>query len=84
MSSAASNYDMTKLVGGIVVSTAALTFSIAAAWPSLSTSLFSTTQCTIITATYGILMFASSFVEEEHHFWYWITGGWFVFLLARQ
>jgi len=25
----------------------------------------------------GFMMFASSFVEEEQHFWYWISAPWF-------
>lgn len=29
-----------------------------------------------ITALYGIMMFASSYVEEEQHFWYWVTSAW--------
>ncbi|KAJ4402279.1 major facilitator super transporter protein [Didymella pomorum] len=29
---------------------------------------------------YTVLMFASSYVEEEHNFWYWITSGWFFYL----
>jgi ethanolaminephosphotransferase len=29
------------------------------------------------------MMFASSYVEEEQHFWYWITAGWVAYLHCR-
>ncbi|MCJ1240265.1 major facilitator super transporter protein [Varicellaria rhodocarpa] len=30
----------------------------------------------ILLLTYGALTFASSYVEEEHQFWYWMLSGW--------
>ena len=33
-----------------------------------------------ITVSYGVMMFASSFVEEEQHFWYWSASGWLAYL----
>ena len=32
---------------------------------------------------YGTMMFASSYVEEEHHFWYWASSGWLALLLLK-
>jgi hypothetical protein len=29
------------------------------------------------------MMFASSYVEEEHNFWYWIASGWFFALFLK-
>ena len=80
MTTMASNYDMNRLVTGGIVATAALGAGIAAVvvspkagpgkWPAFS----------FITLLYGIMMFASSYVEEEHHFWYWITSAWLLSL----
>ena len=80
MTTMASNYDMNRLVTGGIVATAALGAGIAAVvvspkagpgkWPAFS----------FITILYGVMMFASSYVEEEHHFWYWITSAWLLSL----
>lgn len=83
MSGAASNYDMTKLVFGLVLSACALIFAVIAAWPTLSPKPLASLPFAIICVLYAALMFASSFVEEEHHFWYWLTSGWFLFLFAK-
>ena len=33
---------------------------------------------------YGAMMFASSYVEEEHHFWYWVLSGWLSLLVLKR
>lgn len=83
MSSTASNYDMKKLGSGQAVAGVALVASICAAWQTFTKSWVSSLPFIIITATYGILMFASSYVEEEHHFWYWMSSGWFSLLSVK-
>ena len=37
----------------------------------------------IVDSMYGTMMFASSYVEEEHHFWYWASSGWLALLLLK-
>ncbi|GKT43818.1 GPI ethanolamine phosphate transferase 2 [Colletotrichum spaethianum] len=69
MSSMASNYDMGKLHIGEAVAllgTGSLVFGVR----------FSLIPLLAITVAYGIMMFASSYVEEEQHFWYWATSAW--------
>ncbi|KAI9689569.1 MAG: major facilitator super transporter protein [Bathelium mastoideum] len=79
LSSTASNYNITFLALGIAISTLAAGMTITCVhwgWPPTIEGCF----FALVTIAYGIMMFASSYVEEEQHFWYWITGGWFVIL----
>lgn len=79
MSSTASNYDVNRLVLGIGLAFCSVALVTAAAWglPLANTDgLF----FVLMTVLYSIMMFASSYVEEEQHFWYWITGGWIAYL----
>ena len=76
MSSSASNYDIPRLQLGIGLALTAFVIALIAA-----TTVSRNIDCTdlwigILTLTYGTMMFASSYVEEEHHFWYWVTSGW--------
>jgi ethanolaminephosphotransferase len=78
MSSTASNYDLTRLILG--TSLALLSFflvflTLLPLRPISSTAIF----YALTLLLYGILMFASSYVEEEHNFWYWATSGWFFY-----
>ncbi|KAH9221149.1 GPI ethanolamine phosphate transferase-like protein 2 [Leptodontidium sp. 2 PMI_412] len=83
MSSTASNYDVRKLATGQVVSTLALLLGVAAAFPTLASSFKESTPILLISLLYGIMMFASSYVEEEQHFWYWATSAWLVLLWIK-
>jgi ethanolaminephosphotransferase len=84
MSSTASNYDMTRLVAGIGISGLAFVSACISALLNQSTANVDSFVLFIATALYGVMMFASSYVEEEQHFWYWIAGGWFAYLRARR
>lgn len=80
MSSTASNYDMFKLTAGQVLASIAAVLALGAAIPTLPQSFVSAMPFLMITVAYGIMMFASSYVEEEQHFWYWATSGWLALL----
>lgn len=84
MSSTASNYDVSRLVSGIVLVALSVivAFIVNLAEPTFmqTDSLF----FLFLTVLYGVMMFASSYVEEEQHFWYWITGGWIAYLALRK
>lgn len=78
MTNAVSKYDLGRLYAGIgitVVAAAALVPCIV----SVTRKNWVFVSACFITFLYGIMMFASSFVEEEHNFWYWIASsccGW--------
>lgn len=83
MSSAASNYDVSRLFLGTGLAVLICTLSLFTI-PSLR-SISSTGLYFFLTlALYAVLMFASSYVEEEHNFWYWITSGWFFYLFLHN
>ena len=84
MSSTASSYNLSRLGLGIVLAALATVAGIA----TVSTALFET-QATGLWASfvfiaYGIMMFASSYVEEEQHFWYWASSSWLGWLLLKR
>lgn len=76
MSSTATDYDMFKLTIGQVIAGLAAIAALGAAAPTIKQSFMSITPFLLITLAYAMMMFASSYVEEEHHFWYWIASGW--------
>ncbi|KAI9746422.1 MAG: major facilitator super transporter protein [Claussenomyces sp. TS43310] len=78
MRNTASNYDITKLIVGQAAALAASALAFFAAIPTLSRSWAASLPFLIIIVTYGMMMFASSYVEEEHNFWYWMSSGWLV------
>ena len=82
MSSAASNYNVSRLYIGIIVASAAILAILPLLRPKLGLNANSF-WIGLITLLYGVMMFASSYVEEEQQFWYWITSGWFFWLFMK-
>ncbi|KND91489.1 GPI ethanolamine phosphate transferase 2 [Tolypocladium ophioglossoides CBS 100239] len=83
MSSMASNYNMSRLTIGQGLATAATLASIVAASLQCTHRSGALMPLLLITASYGIMMFASSYVEEEQHFWYWSSTFWVAWLGFR-
>ncbi|KAI1456758.1 alkaline phosphatase-like protein [Annulohypoxylon moriforme] len=84
MSSVASNYDMSMLAYGGLATALASILAIYVMATSTSATTSRLAPFGLITMVYGIMMFASSYVEEEQHFWYWATSAWLFYLTIRS
>ena len=90
LSSAASNYDLSYLNCGILLSAISLSISLLFYVPktllrSSKTSAQKTATIVLLTSlSYAFMSFASSYVEEEQHFWYWGTSLFLLYLLLRS
>jgi ethanolaminephosphotransferase len=84
MSSTASNYDISKLVAGQSIAAVAAVLALGAGSFTILHCFFASIPFLLVTISYAVMMFASSYVEEEQHFWYWTTSGWFVLLLIKR
>lgn len=84
LSGVASNYDLKAMVCGIVIMVIASLLAIAKWIPTTGDSTLADASFILMIVLYGVMMFASSFVEEEHHFWYWVATGWFAALFFKE
>ena len=84
MSSTSSNYNMWRL--GVGISLAAL--ATVAASATVPVNLFENpatgSWVSLVFISYGVMMFASSYVEEEQHFWYWASSSWLGWLVLKR
>lgn len=84
LSGTASSYNIPRMVVGMAMTSFVILMSLSAFpqkfWPPSAAGVFFTT----ITLLYGSMMFASSYVEEEQHFWYWLTPGWILTLSIQS
>ena len=76
----ASDYDMGNMLLGQATAVAALVLAIIAAAWSVEDTAGAFVPFGGVVVAYGAMMFASSYVEEEQHFWYWATTAWFGYL----
>lgn len=84
LSGAASDYDLRSMQLGILLSVLAISLCL----PSFVVGIWSSGVEGVVLACimllYVITMFASSYVEEEHQFWYWVLGAWLVILYCKD
>lgn len=83
LSSTASSYDVPRMAAGVGLATFSLILAVFA-FPSIWPPTLAGSSLTLTTILYGVMMFATSYVEEEQHFWYWLTPAWLAFLAARS
>ncbi|KAE8323300.1 hypothetical protein BDV39DRAFT_196037 [Aspergillus sergii] len=83
MSSAASDYDLIRLYVGLSISGFAILLTFFPAKRLLVNFAPAGMFLGFSILSYSTMMFASSYVEEEHQFWYWISMGWVVYLHVK-
>ncbi|SPN98339.1 related to LAS21 transferase, adding a side chain to the GPI core structure [Cephalotrichum gorgonifer] len=83
MSGMASNYDTGRLILGQAVAAVACILATAALFFAGTSHVQSLLIFAAVTIAYGVMMFASSYVEEEQHFWYWTTTAWMALLVVK-
>lgn len=84
LSGTASKYDLGKMQMGIALAFLSLISSIWLSWSNVSSNRFAGICYAFVSVTYAITMFASSYVEEEHQFWYWAASAWLISLAIQQ
>ena len=83
MSDTASSYDIPRMVLGIGLTGIALVLALLS-FPSLSPPSTAGIFFTLTVGLYAAMMFASSYVEEEQRFWYWVTPVWITALAVTK
>ena len=84
LSGTASNYDLPKMYLGIALASLASVLCLFGSWPFFAKFSLEGAAFILLAGTYATTMFASSYVEEEQQFWYWISGAWLMVLHCRQ
>ena len=84
LSGTASNYDLVKMSGGIILAVVSVILAILSTPNDTFKTLFSIFGFTSTVLCHSLTMFASSYVEEEHQFWYWALSGWLMYLSIKQ
>ncbi|KIW97390.1 uncharacterized protein Z519_02782 [Cladophialophora bantiana CBS 173.52] len=84
LSGTASNYDLTSMQAGIGLSVLALALCMPSFVHGILLAGVDGVILLLIMIAYAVTMFASSYVEEEHQFWYWTLAGYMVILHCKD
>lgn len=84
MSSTATDYSAGKLYGGITAAILVEILSFSISSPVLLKQGNIRLWSLLMNLSYGLMTFASSFVEEEHQYWYFLASAWFLRLGMKQ
>lgn len=84
MRGTSSNYKLPRLYMGVFTALLAVLVSFVSAYKTLSTSGFPGLFLVATSICNGCMMFASSYVEEEQHFWYWISSAWSAYVYMKS
>ncbi|KAJ6109776.1 GPI ethanolamine phosphate transferase 2 [Penicillium sp. IBT 16267x] len=84
MSSTASDYNVSRLGLGLLITGLAALIVFPAVYQDCAQSAYTGGFLAFLVVGYGSMMFASSYVEEEQQFWYWICSGWIFYLHIRS
>ncbi|EXJ72454.1 uncharacterized protein A1O5_04958 [Cladophialophora psammophila CBS 110553] len=84
LSGTASNYDLTSMQAGIGLSVLALALCVPSFIQGILLAGVDGVILLVIMIAYAVTMFASSYVEEEHQFWYWSLAGYMVILHCKD
>jgi ethanolamine phosphate transferase 2 subunit G len=84
LSGTASNYDLVKMSAGIAVTLASSLLAVISIPTGMFHPLASGLAFTLTVLCHSATMFASSYVEEEHQFWYWVLSGWLMYLCIKE
>lgn len=80
MSSTAGDYDVSRLCLGLVITAIAMLLVSRTVFHECKRYAHTGVFFALMIISYGSMMFASSYVEEEQQFWYWIWTGWMFYL----
>ena len=84
LSGTATNYGLYEMYMGTALTALAVLLAAFSSVSGLYRLQPSNVGFLLVNILYSITMFASSYVEEEHQFWYWALSGWLIVLHCKH